>query len=160
MAADAPAALGSSLEVLIRRYLPGLLGVAAITAVLSIAENLRHLANVSMLYLLVVIAVAVGQGRGPALAAAVVAFLAFDWFLVEPLHQLAVSEASEWIVLLLFLVTGTVIGQLTGRLQAQATAAARREGEAAALSAASWAVASQVDLEHALAEVLRRVVAV
>ena len=45
-----------------------------------------NLANASLLYLLAVLATAVAVGRGPAIFAAVCAFLVFDWFFVEPLH--------------------------------------------------------------------------
>ena len=40
------------------------------------------------------------------------AFLIFDWFFVEPIHQLTVSDPGEWVSLLFFLLTATVTGQL------------------------------------------------
>src|SRR6476661_6304174 len=74
-----------------------------------------------MLYLLAVMASAVAYGRGPAVFASIAAFLIFDWFFVEPLHQFTVSDPEEWVSLLLFLLTATVTGQLAaGQRQREA----------------------------------------
>src|SRR6476620_6334816 len=60
----------------------------------------------------------------------------------------------------MFLVTAMVTGQLTALLRAQVEQAGQREREAAALAEASWAVASQLNRDRALTEVLRRLTSV
>jgi two-component system sensor histidine kinase KdpD len=92
-----------------------------------------NLANVSMLYLLAVMASAVGFGRGPAIFASVIAFLIFDWFFVEPIHQFTVTDATEWVSLLFFLLTATVTGQLAAGQRQRAREAQQREREAVVL---------------------------
>jgi two-component system sensor histidine kinase KdpD len=109
-----------------------------------------------MLYLLVVIFAAVRYGSGPAVVASLLAFLSFDWFFVQPFHTFTVEDPGEWLALLMFLVTAGVTGQLTALLRARADEARRREHETATLAAATAAVAAQVDRDHALTEVLRR----
>src|SRR5437868_10284851 len=84
------------------------LGVAAMTALLHLIPGASHIANVSMLYLLVVIAAALRFGSGPAVLASVLAFLAFDWFFVQPFHTFTVREPSEWLALVMFLITAAV----------------------------------------------------
>src|SRR6476661_3917501 len=86
-----------------------------------------------MLYLLAVMASAVAYGRGPAVFASIAAFLIFDWFFVEPLHQFTVSDPEEWISLLLFLLTATVTGQLAAGQRQRAREAQQREREALVL---------------------------
>ena len=79
--------------------------LAAVTVVsLFIGLVLGHvsIANISMLYLLAVLTTAVAFGRGPAIFASVTAFLVFDWFFVEPLHQLTVADPEEWVSLPFF----------------------------------------------------------
>jgi two-component system sensor histidine kinase KdpD len=137
-------------------YLMAALGVAAMTGLIRLTSGAAHVANISMLYLLVVIGAALRFGRGPAILAAVLAFLAFDWCFVEPRYQFNVHNPAEWLALIMFLITATVTGQLTALLRARENEAHRREQEAAALAEASWAVASQVDRARALEEVLRR----
>jgi two-component system sensor histidine kinase KdpD len=127
------------------------------TGVVYLIPGAARLANLSMLYLLVVIGTALRFGSGPAVGAAVLAFLCIDWFFVQPLYQFTVADPAEWLALLMFLVTAAIVGQLTARLQEQVDAARRRERETAALAEASWAVASQLDRDRALAEVLRRI---
>jgi two-component system, OmpR family, sensor histidine kinase KdpD len=92
-----------------------------------------NLANISMLYLLAVMATAVGFGRGPAVFASVSAFLIFDWFFVEPLHQFTVSDPGEWVSLLFFLLTAIVMGQLAAGQRQRAREAQQREREAVVL---------------------------
>jgi len=89
-----------------------------------------RITNVSMLYLLAVLAVAARFGSGPAVLASVLAFFAFDWFFVEPLHTLTVSDPEEWLALLLLLVASVVTGQLAAAQRRRAEEAQRREQEA------------------------------
>ena len=110
--------------------------VAAVTLVsLFIGFVLEQvsLANVSMLYLLAVMATAVGYGRGPAIFASLSAFFIFDFFFVRPQHQLTVSDPEEWISLLFFLLTAIVTGQLAADQRQRAREARQREREAVVL---------------------------
>jgi len=112
------------------------------------------LANVPMLYLLVVTSCALTLGRGPSIAASILAFLCFDYFFTSPKYQLSVSEPAEWLALAVFLITSTIIGQLTALLKARANEAAKMQSETAALAQASWAVASEADRQLALKALL------
>lgn len=93
------------------RYAVALLSVAAVTAVIASLGPL-HLANASTLYLVVVLLAAVALGRGPAIASAFAAFLATNFFLVEPRFTFAVANPEEWITLLLLLLTAVITGQV------------------------------------------------
>lgn len=137
-------------------YGAAVLGVALMTALIHAIPGAAHIANISMLYLLVVIGTAVGFGSRPAVVASLLAFLTFNWSFVQPRFTFRVGDPAEWITLLMFLVTAAVTGQLTALLRARAEEARHRERETAALAEASAAVASQVDRDRALAEVLRR----
>jgi len=114
-------------------YGASLMSVALVTIVIGLVLGRVRIANISMLYLIVVLAVAVVYGRGPAVVASVAAFLAFDFFFVEPVHTLTVSDPEEWIALLLFLLTAIVTGQLAASQHRRAREAERREREAAVL---------------------------
>ena len=64
-----------------------LAGVTLVSLCIGLLAGQVNLANISMLYLIAVLATAVALGRGPAIFASVSAFLIFDWFFVQPLHQ-------------------------------------------------------------------------
>jgi len=137
-------------------YLLAILGVTLMTGLIAVVPGANHLANVSLLFLLVVIGVAFWCGRGAAVLASLLAVLSFDWFFVAPRHTFSVNEPAEWLALGVFLLTACVISQLTTTLRLHAREARQREAETAALAQASWAVASKVSHHEALTEVLRQ----
>ena len=118
-----------------RGYVIGLLSVAAVTILIGALEPPWRVANVSMLYLIGVLATATLAGSGPAIVVSVAAFLVFNWFFVEPVHTLTVADPSAWFALVLFLVTAAITGQLAGDLRRRANEAAQREREATLLYA-------------------------
>jgi K+-sensing histidine kinase KdpD len=110
-----------------------LVAVGVVTAVIGAVEARGHIANISMLYLIVVLASAMFAGRGPAVSASLAAFLAFNWFFVQPLHTFSVGDPNEWFALVIFLVTATITGQLAANQRERAREAAERERETVAL---------------------------
>jgi two-component system sensor histidine kinase KdpD len=93
-------------------YAVALGAVCLVSLFIAVVLRQMNLANISLLYLLAVMAIAVAFGRGPAIFASVSSFLIFNWFFVEPYYELTVSDPAEWISLLVFLLTATVTGQL------------------------------------------------
>jgi two-component system sensor histidine kinase KdpD len=114
-------------------YAAALGAVTLVSLFIGLVLGQVNLANISMLYLLAVMATAVAFGRGPAIFASISAFLIFDWFFVEPLHQLTVADPEEWVSLLFFLLTATVTGQLAAGQRQRAREAQQREREAVVL---------------------------
>ncbi len=107
--------------------------VALVSVLIALVLGRMPIANVSMLYLIAVLAVAVAFGSWPAVVASVAAFLAFDFFFVEPFHTFTVADPEEWVSLLLFLITATVTGQLAAGQRRRAHEAEAREHEAVVL---------------------------
>ncbi|MEO8456965.1 MAG: ATP-binding protein [Chloroflexota bacterium] len=103
---------------------------AVATGIVALVREFADVSNASMLYLLAVLASAVLCGRGPAVFAAVLSFFSFDLFFVEPHYTVTVSDANEWVGLLLLLVTGIITGHLAAALRDSARDAQRREREA------------------------------
>lgn len=137
-------------------YFMAILGIGAMTGLISVTHAYSSTSNVPMLYLLVVIASALFLGRSAAVLASVAAFLSFDYFFLSPRYQLDVQQPQEWVALFTFLLTAMVTGELTALLRARAEEAQRRKLETAALAEASWAVASELDREVALNKVLSK----
>lgn len=90
-------------------------------------------ANLVMLFLLAVVLVALRLGRGPAVAAAVIGVLAFDFVHVPPYNSFDVGDLQYLLTFAVMLTVGLVIGQLTASLRFQARVATRREERTAAL---------------------------
>jgi two-component system sensor histidine kinase KdpD len=155
---NAPSSQGAPAKLL--HYLLAAAGVALTTVVIHAVPGAEDVSNISLLYLLVVIASAYWLGSGPSILAALLAVLSFNWFFVQPRHTLSVSSPADWLALGIFLVTAIVINHLTQDLRLRAEHARQKERETEALARASWAVASQVSHEKALAEVLEKITGV
>ena len=87
-----------------------------------------------MLYLVAVLVSATAFGRGPAIVASVAAFVAFDWWFIEPLHQLSVADPEQYVSLLLFLLVAVVTSQLAAEQRSRTAQALDREREAVILA--------------------------
>jgi two-component system sensor histidine kinase KdpD len=110
------------------------LAACVITTVITFPMlALFDLANIVMLFLLCVVLVAVRQGRGPAMLAAVLSVLAFDFFFVQPRFSFAVSDVQYLVTFGVMLGVGLLIGQLTANLRFAASVSASRERRAQAL---------------------------
>ncbi|MBP9094280.1 DUF4118 domain-containing protein, partial [bacterium] len=86
----------------------GIASVIFVTGLIMVFHLDTVLANVSMLYLLVVFLLGLYVGRSAAVVSALLSFAAFDWFFVEPKHTLSVQSASEWLALCMFLFISTI----------------------------------------------------
>ena len=86
--------------------------VAGISVVIGAVESVSHVGNISNLYIIGIAILASRRGFYPALVASVLAFLAFDWFFIPPLHVFTVDDPGEYVALGTLLVTIVIIGQL------------------------------------------------
>ena len=106
-----------------------LLTAALVTPLLAWLD----LANIAMLFLLVVLLVAVRFGRAPSVTATCVGVACFDFFFVPPRFTLAVSDFQYLITFGVMLAVGLITGHLTAGLRFQARVAAQRERRVRAL---------------------------
>lgn len=111
-------------------YVAALAAVALVSVGIGLVQRFAQISNLSLLYLLAVLVSAVRFGQGPAIVAAVSAFLVFDWFFTEPRLTLTVADPAEWIALLLFLAVAVTAGSLAANQRRQAFEAQRRAQEA------------------------------
>lgn len=135
------------------------LGVAVATALIGWLRGHADIPNLSMLYLLVVLGLASAFGRGPAVLAAGLAFLAFNFFFVDPVYTFHVANPQEVLALGVLLLTAVVTGQLAAALRARAREAEAREHEVAALYELSQLLGGEGPLDQRLALAGRRLAA-
>src|SRR5690349_19037757 len=136
-----------------RRTAISIATVVAALAIGAVAIALLEAAgvpNASSAYLLAVVGVAVLRGTVPAIATAIGAFLAYDFFFTEPLYTFTVRNPEEWLNLLLLLVVGIVVGRLAGASRARAEAAIEGERSARAMFNVSFTMSTRKDTPSAL----------
>lgn len=121
---------------------------AAFTVALATLAGLVLRADLSpstlpMLFLLAVLVTSLRFGFWTGIFASVLAFLAENFFFLEPYFTFHVAHVADWLTLVVLLVAGAITGFLVGRLSEEAEAARTRAfalqvmGECAAELAAS-----------------------
>jgi two-component system, OmpR family, sensor histidine kinase KdpD len=79
-------------------------------------------ANLALLYLLAVVVTAVNTRMKPALACAVLSFLAYNFFLTEPHFSLEMLHREDALTAFLLIAVALITGQLAARLSEQVAA--------------------------------------
>ena len=107
--------------------------VVAVAAALIPLYGVLDQVNIVMLFLLTVMFTAFRFGRNPAIAAAVVGIVLFDFFFVEPRMTFAVSDLQYLMTFGVMLAVAVTTAQLTANLRFQRDAARQREQRMASL---------------------------
>jgi K+-sensing histidine kinase KdpD len=145
-----------------RRYLLDTLlafvGAMGVTSIIYFSHLYPRIPNISIVYLLVVLPLATTRGRYSAMLTSVLAFLAFDFFLVPPLYLFTMNRPEEWIALSIFLIDALLTGQLAAALRQRAEVASRREREARALYHLVHVTNTVEDVQAQLRAICRAVV--
>lgn len=115
-------------------YGMAVVGVAAATALLWIAQPFINLGTVNLVYLLVVVGVAVGWGLGQGILASVLSFLTANFFFTELRLTFTVAAFQDVLALVVLLVMAILTSQLVAGLRREAEEA--RRGHEAAVQAA------------------------
>jgi two-component system sensor histidine kinase KdpD len=138
-------------------YVQSLLAVAICSGIAWVVHLRLPPANLPMIYLLGIMAVAMRLGRGPAVFASVLSVAAFDFFFVPPRLAFRVSDTQYVLTFLGMLLVALVISTMASRLRQQADAAREREHRTAALYTLSRELSSLRATQELLRAALRRV---
>lgn len=121
--------------MLARKQLPGyivaVVVIAAATAVLKIFDAHVNPITVALAFLLIVLFVAAAWGSKPAVLAALVGGICFNFFFLPPVGTFHIADPENWIAFFAFLVTAITAGQLSAHAKRRALEAnaARRQIE-------------------------------
>lgn len=111
-----------------------IIGCSAVTLLLAGLTRWFDLANVVMLYLLVVMWVSAKFGRRSGVLAAVLSVLSFDFFFVEPKLSFSVSDTQYLLTFAVMLGVALWVNYLAAGLRFQAQVARQREQRATQLT--------------------------
>jgi two-component system sensor histidine kinase KdpD len=137
-----------------------IIGALLVTTVIFFWHLYPRIPNISIVYLLVVLALASTRGRYAAIVASVAAFLAFDFFIVPPIYTFTMYRPEEWIALFVFLTDAILTGHLASSLRFRAQQAARREHETRILYDLVRKTAQEEDSEYQLQVIAHAIVEV
>ena len=152
-------------------YAAAIIGPAVLTALLALLPQDPGLPLTVPLYLLITVLVALLGGIGPAIVGAVASSGLLNWFFLEPVRTLTISEPENAIALVVFVVVAVVVAFVVHTSARRAERAVAAQRESAALAELTHTLLGSTDqmtvlLEHAVdmfgaerAEVVRRATA-
>ena len=129
-----------------------------VTCIIYVFKLYPRIPNISVAYLLIVLALASTRGMFAAVVASVVAFLSFDYFLVQPLYTFTIGKIDEWLALFIFLATAITTGQLASMMRQRADQARKRARESRILYELLRDTNREGDVERQLLIIARAVV--
>jgi len=108
--------------------LPIVIAAPAVSVAVAVAighalELWLRLPNLSMIFLAAVLLCAIRLGIRSAIVAAILSFLAYDFFFVAPRYELTIAEPQEFFALVIFLIVAVLTGAIAGRARDQARSA-------------------------------------
>jgi two-component system sensor histidine kinase KdpD len=133
------------------------LSVAAASVFIALVLRVVHVANISLVYLPVVLWLGARFGSWPAILGSVLSFLAYDFFFIPPVHRFTVNDPTEWLSLAALLVTSLVIGQMTAAVQARAREAQESRERTVTLYRLAELIVSTTTFEALLPALVQRV---
>lgn len=112
---------------------------AVMVAILAAAiiDRTASGANLAMVFLLAVMLTGMSAGFGPAIMAAGLAAVSYNFFFLEPRLSFAIGHATDLFTFAVFFVVAMIAGSLAGRLRDQARATSRRAAAVGSLLTAS-----------------------
>ncbi|QIG43674.1 sensor histidine kinase KdpD [Nocardioides anomalus] len=143
------------------RQVAGWLGAVVLPLVLAAAlhavDDTDDLALATLALLASTVVVALVGGLLPALAGAVIGFLALNYFFTPPTGTFTVSEPRNVLALVVFVAVAAAVATVVDRASRRAAEALRARTEAATMSALSRSVLSGEDTAEAVVARLREV---
>ena len=129
------------------------IATAVVLAAILIGLVLRQtlaVANISLVFLTAVLAVATLGGLGPSLFASVLSTIAFNFFFLPPVYSLTIADPENVVALFFFAIVAVIASNLTAAVRAQAVAARQRGRTTEALYGFSRKLAAIASLDDLL----------
>lgn len=135
-----------------------IISTLVLTGIIYLLHLYPSIPNISLTYLLIVLALASTRSMFAAVLSALVAFSSFDYFLVPPFYTFTIARFEEWLALFVFLTTAIITGQLASTMRSRAEQASRQARETRILYELVRATNSEEKQERQLHVVARAIV--
>jgi two-component system sensor histidine kinase KdpD len=137
------------------KYLLAFVLITSMTGTFFLLREALDTTLIALLYLIPLGMITAQLGLGPGITSALVTFLVFNYFFIQPYYTFTVHQPTDVVILIVFLVVAVVISQLVARAQAGLAAATAREREATQLYELSTALAGLPN-DHAIVQILAK----
>lgn len=138
-------------------YAGALAAVLGATLLAALLHRHSESSDLTMVYLLAVVITAISFGRGPAVAAALISVLVFNFMFVPPRFTLHVADTRYLVTFAVMFAVAVLTGTLTARLREQRERALLRERRIASLHRLSHDLALRSTSREVLEAAVSRV---
>lgn len=139
-------------------YLAAVAAVVLASLVMLTVRDTLGILNVALTYLLVCFVVSLSAGSGPAVVAAILSFVTYDFLFIPPFHTLSIGRADHVLALFVYLGVAVVTSELVARVRARTAEAVREQRRTTLLYELNAALIGDVTLDQILATIVERVV--
>ena len=98
------------------------LAVMVATGIALVADRFLPLPNLSLIFLMAVLLVAIRFGLWPSVYTSLLSFFVYNFFFTEPHFTFLVQRQEDVLTVIFFLVVAVIVGNLAARLKAQVEA--------------------------------------
>ncbi|TWH64613.1 two-component system sensor histidine kinase KdpD [Azomonas agilis] len=131
-------------------YVWALVATLMAAGVAEVLYKLLDLPNISLVFLMAVLSVAVRSSLGPALFCSLLSFIAYNFLFIEPVLTLHAARHQDVLTLIFFLIMAGLTGNLASRQQQQLRALRQTQAETAALLELSRKLTAATDRKAVL----------
>ena len=143
----APARVRAPQEWVWRHYALALLATVLASGLAWAVARVMDLPNISLVFLAAVLLVAVRSSIGPALACAVLSFLAYDFLFIPPNFSFTIQREEDVLTSLFFLLMAVLTGNLAARQRRQLKALRETQEQTSQLLDLSRKLTAATDLQ-------------
>ncbi|WP_462381048.1 sensor histidine kinase [Pseudomonas sp. Marseille-QA0892] len=134
----------------VRDYAEAVLAAAVASLVALAVSRLMDLPNISLVFLVAVLVVAIRSSKGPALTCAALSFIAYGYAFLPPNWSVIIHREQDLLTLFFFLVVAVATGDLAARYKRQFRALQASQRDTRALLAFAERLTQAPDAEGLL----------
>jgi two-component system sensor histidine kinase KdpD len=145
-----------ALSLSLRQYAYGFLTIIVLAGICYSAQPLIGYQTVGLILLFAIVLLALFVGRGPVIFSATFSALLWDFFFISPPFTFHIAEPQDALMLGMYFVIASILGNLTSRIRVQQLALQHREEQAVALYTLAREVANATNINEVLVTAVKQ----
>ena len=148
--------LRPALSLPLRQYAYAFLTIIVLAGICYSAQPFIGYQTVGLILLFAIVLLALFVGRGPVIFSATFSALVWDFFFISPPFTFHIAEPQDALMLGMYFVIASILGNLTSRIRVQQLALQHREEQAVALYMLAREVANATNINEILVTAVKQ----
>jgi len=148
--------LQPDISLALQQYAYGFITVIVLAGICYSALPIIGYQTVGLVLLFAIVLLALFVGRGPIIFSATFSALLWDFFFISPPFTFHIAEPQDALMLGMYFVIASILGNLTSRIRAQQLALQHREEQSVALYTLAREVANAANIDEVLVTAVKQ----